>query len=159
MRLQGARLGEAIGINGSLLVLGKCIDALVSGKSHVPYLESALTTVLRTAFGGNARTAAIVCCREDDAHADETLQALRFGERLARVTNVARGGGATSLAGALRAIDGAVVACGAQVAALEARGMTHLPAFQRLRERHTQLCLQRAELGHAGTAAAPGLAH
>ena len=53
----------------------------------------------------------------------------------------------------------ATAACGAQVAALEARGMTHLPAFQRLRERHTQLCLQRAELGHAGTAAAPGLAH
>ena len=47
---------EAIGINSSLLVLGKVIAALVESDHHVPYLESKLTTMLRKAFGGNSRT-------------------------------------------------------------------------------------------------------
>jgi hypothetical protein len=70
----GGHLKEAVGINSSLLVLGKVISALVECKSHVPYLESKLTTLLRGAFGGNSRTLAIVNCRSDDVHGDETLQ-------------------------------------------------------------------------------------
>jgi hypothetical protein len=35
----GARKAEAVGINESLMVLGKVIAALVEGKSHVPYFE------------------------------------------------------------------------------------------------------------------------
>jgi hypothetical protein len=37
-RADGARLVEAVGINESLMILGKVIGALVDGKSHVPYL-------------------------------------------------------------------------------------------------------------------------
>ncbi|KAJ1448688.1 P-loop containing nucleoside triphosphate hydrolase protein, partial [Pelagophyceae sp. CCMP2097] len=77
----GLRKQEATGINSSLLVLGKVVAALVEGKKHVPYLESTLTTLLRAALGGASRTTALVCCRRDDGHADETLQALRFGKR------------------------------------------------------------------------------
>jgi hypothetical protein len=51
-KVSGARLREAIGINSSLLVLGKVITALVENKSHVPYFESKLTTMLKSAFGG-----------------------------------------------------------------------------------------------------------
>lgn len=70
----GARKTEAIGINQSLLVLGKCIAALVEDHRHVPYNECKLTMVLKAAFGGNSRTTAIIACHSDDAHADETLQ-------------------------------------------------------------------------------------
>ena len=57
--------------------MGKVIAALVEGKSHVPYLETKLTTLLKGALGGASRTTALICCRQDDAQADETLQALR----------------------------------------------------------------------------------
>lgn len=46
-------------------VLGKVISSLVKGKSHVPYYESKLTTLLKAAFGGNSRTTVIVNCRSD----------------------------------------------------------------------------------------------
>jgi Kinesin motor domain len=36
----GIRLKEAVGINSSLLVLGKVIAALVESHRHVPYLVS-----------------------------------------------------------------------------------------------------------------------
>lgn len=65
---------EAININTSLMVLGKCVSALVEKKSHVPYFESKLTAILRNSLGGNSRTTAIVACRMDDDHANETLQ-------------------------------------------------------------------------------------
>ena len=46
----------------------------------MPYLECKLTTLLRGALGGASRTTALVCCRGDDAQAEETLQALRLGK-------------------------------------------------------------------------------
>ncbi len=67
-KVTGQNLSEAVGINRSLLVLGKCISALVEGKSHIPYLECKLTTLLRAAFGGNSRTTAIVCARADNKY-------------------------------------------------------------------------------------------
>ena len=45
-RAEGTRRAEAIGINSSLMVLGKCIAALVCEKSHIPYHESQLTMLL-----------------------------------------------------------------------------------------------------------------
>ena len=46
-RVQGSQFREAARINYSLHILGKCIDALVKGKRHVPYYECTLTTLLR----------------------------------------------------------------------------------------------------------------
>ena len=61
----GVRLKEAVGINSSLLVLGKVISSLVKGQSHIPYFESKLTTMLKAAFGGNSKTTVIINCRSD----------------------------------------------------------------------------------------------
>lgn len=55
-RAEGQRKAEAVGINSSLMVLGKVIAALTSGRSHVPYNESRLTQLLKGALGGNSRT-------------------------------------------------------------------------------------------------------
>merc|ERR1719191_734060 len=84
-RAQGGRLVEAVGINSSLMVLGLCIAARVEDRNHVPYYESRLTLLLRSALGGNSRTAVVICCHHEDDHGDETLQALSFGERCALV--------------------------------------------------------------------------
>jgi hypothetical protein len=46
----------------------------IFGRSHVPYLESKLTTLLRAAFGGNSRTYALITGSPDDRHVEETLQ-------------------------------------------------------------------------------------
>ena len=39
----GQRMQEAMQINGSLTVLGRCIRALTSHKAHVPFRDSTLT--------------------------------------------------------------------------------------------------------------------
>ena len=51
-RAEGKQKKEATAINSSLMVLRKCISALVEGKSHVPFYESKLTMLLRPAFSG-----------------------------------------------------------------------------------------------------------
>ena len=76
---QGERRREAIDINSSLLVLGKCIAALVKRRSHVPYYESPLTLMLKDAIGGSSRTHVVVTCSIDEDHGDQTLHSLRFG--------------------------------------------------------------------------------
>ena len=50
-RAEGARKAEAVGINLGLLTLGKCITALVERRPHVPFYDSRLTMMLKSAFG------------------------------------------------------------------------------------------------------------
>ena len=57
----GAHKIEAIGINTSLLVLGRCISALVKQQKHVPYLDSKLTLLLRGERCYSSEL--ILCCR------------------------------------------------------------------------------------------------
>jgi len=148
-RATGSRLTEAVGINSSLMVLGRCIAALVEEARHVPYYESQLTLLLRSAFGGNSRTTAVVCCRQDDEHGDETLQALRFGERCATVTNQASACVASSVDEALKAIDEALRLCEEQMQGLEQRGKSGLPAYAKLQGRYRELRQRRTDLAKA----------
>lgn len=86
----GQRLDEAMHINSSLSTLGRCITALGKGKPHVPFRDSTLTRLLSQSLGGASRTALVVCCSQDPAHGDETINTLRFGECTALVQNTAR---------------------------------------------------------------------
>jgi len=140
---QGAR--EAIGINSSLLVLGKCITALSEGRRHVPYQEAKLTKLLRGAFGGSSRTTCVIAASPDDAHAENTVQALRFGERCATITNSAKIG-AVSAAQAMSLVDEALSACEQSMRSLEAKDRTNLPAYGALRARHASLQMRRQAL-------------
>jgi len=142
-KAEGVRRREAVGINESLMVLGKVISALVEGKSHVPYLECKLTTLLKGALGGASRTTAVVCCRQDDNQAEETLQALRFGERCALVSNVQQTVAASSASEALKAIDATLKQCEASLEGLRKRKKTALPAFRALQDRIQQLSQRR----------------
>jgi hypothetical protein len=64
--------------------------------------------------------------------AEETLQALRFGERCGMVTNTHRRVSVTNTEEALSAIDDTLEHCHAQMESLRARGKAHLPAFKSL---------------------------
>lgn len=133
---------EAIGINSSLLVLGKVISALVENKSHVPYLESKLTTMLRSAFGGNSRTSVIINARMEETHGDETLQSLRFGERCSMISNSAKLA-ATSLAATLETMDKALEIIKIQLDNFERRNLTHLNSYGKIQKSHQLLRLKR----------------
>eukprot|EP00299_Pterocystis_sp_00344_P016943 c8507_g1_i1.p1 GENE.c8507_g1_i1~~c8507_g1_i1.p1 ORF type:complete len:486 (+),score=121.88 c8507_g1_i1:647-2104(+) len=135
---QGEQQEEAIQINTSLMVLAKVITALMERRSHVPYFESKLTLLLRGALGGNCRTTTIINCREDDVHADETWQSLRFGESCAAITNQLRLA-ASSMSAAIRTIQESLDHCQQHLTLLEARGLAQSQSYLSLRHRHYQL--------------------
>lgn len=149
-KAEGQRLNEAIVINSSLLVLGKCISALVEAHGHVPYYESKLTQLLKGAFGGSSRTVVLVTGSMADEHGDQTLQSFRFGERCSMITNSSRVA-ASSLPGALLAIDEALETCRKSLSSLESRGLMHLEAHRRLRDRYQSLSQKRRELADIST--------
>ena len=143
---EGQRKLEAVGINSSLMVLRKCITALVEGKSHVPFYESKLTQLLRPAFSGNSRTTAVVCAAPEPSNAEQTLAALRFGEDCAMISTTALVAGVTSATQALETIKAAVARCEADLEALRSRGKSHLPAYKKLSEQFTRLSAKKNEL-------------
>ena len=120
-KAEGETLQEAIDINSSLMVLGQVIDALVQKQSHVPYYQSKLTMLLQPALGGNARTTVIVACSPDRADADETLHALRFGERCGQVANKVASATA-SMGEVLKALDASIKATEAEIREWRAKG-------------------------------------
>ena len=71
--VEGAAKQQATAINGSLTVLGKVIRALGARAAHVPYRDSTLTMLLRSAFGGRSKTAVVrppqVASRSERVHA------------------------------------------------------------------------------------------
>lgn len=133
------------------------IAALVQGKSHVPYLESKLTTLLKAAFGGNSRTTVLVNCRMDGESGEETLQSMRFGERCAMVSNSMRLA-ASSYQSALTAVGSALDTVRAQLGSLELKGKQHLPSYKALVQSYQHLDRKRAELVavHGAKSAAAG---
>jgi len=145
-KAQGGRLVEAVGINTSLMVLGLCIAARVEARPHVPYYESRLTLLLRSALGGDSKTNVVICCHKDDVHGDETMQALSFGERCSMVTNRAHAAMASSLSEALASVDSAFEECTSQIHGLEQRGKGSLPACAKLRSRLAVLQQKRREI-------------
>lgn len=136
---------ETVQINSSLLSLGRVIAAIVESKSHVPYLESKLTTLLKQAFGGNCRTTVVVNCHSDDRHGDETLQSLRFGERCSMISNQAKLV-SLSLVDSLQLLSRSLKTCLSQLSSLEARGKTHLTSYKKLRGSYNLLLMQHKQL-------------
>lgn len=109
---KGDRMREAVYINLGLLALKKCIEALHSRFSYVPYQDSKLTMLLSEGLGGNSKTSIIICANLDPVQSTETVASLRFGERCAGVEVQARNN-ASVLAGILADLD-------KQIAQLEA---------------------------------------
>ncbi|XP_064175746.1 kinesin-like protein KIF20B isoform X1 [Anguilla rostrata] len=80
---RGDRLKEAGNINTSLLILGKCINALRHNQQsklqqHVPFRESKLTHYLQGFFCGRGKACMIVNINQCASMYDETLNVLKF---------------------------------------------------------------------------------
>ncbi|XP_051815708.1 kinesin-like protein KIF20B isoform X2 [Acanthochromis polyacanthus] len=80
---KGERLKEAGNINTSLLILGKCINALRHNQQakllqHVPFRESKLTHYLQGFFCGRGKACMIVNISQCASMYDETLNVLKF---------------------------------------------------------------------------------
>ena len=69
---KGMRLDEAKKINMSLSTLGRVINMLTSGSTHVPYRDSKLTRLLQQSLGGNAKTTLLICCSPSSTNQEET---------------------------------------------------------------------------------------
>ena len=84
------RLDEAKQINKSLSTLGRVINMLTGGASHVPYRDSKLTRLLLQSLGGNAKTTLLICCSPASSNAEETKSTLEFGLRAKKIKNRAK---------------------------------------------------------------------
>lgn len=88
---KGQTLEEAKGINKSLTMLGRVINALTDGKSaYIPYRDSKLTRILQESLGGNSKTCLIITASPSMYNALETLSTCRFGMRAKSIKNNAK---------------------------------------------------------------------
>jgi len=115
-------------------------------------LESKLTLLLKGALGGSSRTYTFVTGSMHDMHADQTVDALRFGEHCSNITNQASQI-ASSREEAVAAIDKALTQCRSDLASLESRGKQSLPAFKMLQAKCAMLARKRDDLAQQVQAA------
>ncbi|XP_074548303.1 kinesin-like protein KIF6 [Halichoeres trimaculatus] len=88
--LNGQLLTEAKYINLSLHYLEQVIIALSErNRSHIPYRNSMLTSVLRDSLGGNCMTTMIATMSVDRRNLDESISTCRFAQRVALIKNEA----------------------------------------------------------------------
>ncbi|XP_028251452.1 kinesin-like protein KIF6 [Parambassis ranga] len=88
--LNGQLLTEAKFINLSLHYLEQVIIALSEkNRSHIPYRNSMLTSVLRDGLGGNCMTTMIATMAVDNWNIDESISTCRFAQRVALIKNEA----------------------------------------------------------------------
>ncbi|XP_035466704.1 kinesin-like protein KIF6 isoform X1 [Scophthalmus maximus] len=88
--LNGQLLTEAKYINLSLHYLEQVIIALSEkNRSHIPYRNSVLTSVLRDSLGGNCMTTMIATMAVDKRNLDESISTCRFAQRVALIKNEA----------------------------------------------------------------------
>lgn len=58
-----------------------------SSRSHVPYRNSLLTSVLRDSLGGNCKTVMVATIHSAAPHTDESISTCRFAQRVAQIKN------------------------------------------------------------------------
>mgnify|MGYP001250921355 CR=1 FL=1 len=87
----GTLLTEAKYINLSLHYLEQVIVALSEkSRSHIPYRNSMMTSVLRDSLGGNCMTTMIANLSFDPSSVDESISTCRFAQRVALIKNQVR---------------------------------------------------------------------
>ncbi|KAM5286927.1 kinesin-like protein KIF6 isoform 2-T2 [Hipposideros larvatus] len=86
----GHLLTEAKYINLSLHYLEQVIIALSEKhRSHIPYRNSMMTSVLRDSLGGNCMTTMIATLSVEKRNIDESISTCRFAQRVALIKNEA----------------------------------------------------------------------
>ncbi|XP_026551148.1 kinesin-like protein KIF6 [Pseudonaja textilis] len=86
----GQQLTEAKYINLSLHYLEQVIIALSEkNRTHIPYRNSMMTSVLRDSLGGNCMTTMIATLSVEKRNIDESISTCRFAQRVAIIKNEA----------------------------------------------------------------------
>ncbi len=75
-------LREAQSINKSLSVLGNVMTALHKKEKHVPFRESALTSLLRHSLGGDCKALMVCNVSPSPASMQESVCSLRFAQKV-----------------------------------------------------------------------------
>jgi len=92
-KVNGKIFSEACHINLSLHFLEQVIVALQDKskgrRSHVPYRNSMMTSVLKDSLGGNCKTCMIATCSPVREHIDESISTCKFAQRVASIKNQA----------------------------------------------------------------------
>ncbi|CUG30409.1 kinesin, putative [Bodo saltans] len=87
----GTSLNEACNINLSLLTLGRCVEAVASGKTSLgEFRNSTLTKLLKDFIGGNSVTSMLVTLAPSLEESNNTIQTLRFADRAKQLQGRAR---------------------------------------------------------------------
>jgi kinesin family protein 6/9 len=86
----GQILKESKYINQSLFYLEMVILALHEKRTHVPYRNSMMTSVLRDSLGGNCKTVMVATVSTEKQHTEESLSTCRFAMRVGQIRNEAR---------------------------------------------------------------------
>ncbi|KRX80372.1 [Pyruvate dehydrogenase (acetyl-transferring)] kinase, mitochondrial [Trichinella sp. T6] len=81
------RLDETSSINKSLHCLGRVIQQLRDGSTHISYRDSVLTRLLKESLGGNALTTLLATVTPLHAHIEQTLNTLRYANFAREVVN------------------------------------------------------------------------
>ncbi|TPX35164.1 hypothetical protein SeMB42_g07223 [Synchytrium endobioticum] len=93
-QIGGNLLKEAKYINLSLHYLEQVIVALheksLGKRSHIPYRNSFMTSVLRDSLGGNCKTCMVATVAIEDPLIEESISTCRFAQRVALVSNNAQ---------------------------------------------------------------------
>lgn len=92
-KIDGAILKEAKYINLSLHYLEQVIIALhekaQGRRTHVPYRNSMMTSILRDSLGGNCKTTMIATVAVEQVLVEESIATCRFAQRVALIRNEA----------------------------------------------------------------------
>ena len=94
--VQGKNFDQAVNINLSLSVLGRCIDALAKLSKNPktldrpPYRESKLTRILQDSLGGNCKTFMVAAVSPSDMNLEESIATLRYASRAREIVNTAK---------------------------------------------------------------------
>ncbi|KAJ8604878.1 hypothetical protein CTAYLR_010413 [Chrysophaeum taylorii] len=116
----GQTLREAQYINTSLFYLEMVIVALSErGRSHIPYRNSMMTSVLRDSLGGNCKTVMVATVSAEREQTDESISTCRFAQRVALVKNDATINEETDPAVAISRLKSQVATLKAEVAFLK----------------------------------------
>jgi len=65
--------------------IGNCINALASGRKHIPYRNSKLTRILKDSLGGKSKTIMIANVSPSSLSFEETYQTLKYADQAKRI--------------------------------------------------------------------------
>lgn len=64
-------------------------EKATKGRTHIPYRNSMMTSILRDSLGGNCKTIMIATINPEASHTDESLSTCKFAQRVALIKNKA----------------------------------------------------------------------